>query len=135
MAARRRSRTFTEVELEFMNIVWELGEATSEQVRSALRDKGTELTDGSVRKVLSILEAKGHIERHREGRGFIYSAIVHRTDANRSMVMDLLGRAFDGSALLLVASLLDSRNISSDDMEKIEKLIAEHKKKNLIQPV
>ena len=41
------------------------------------------------------------------------------------MVVDLLRRAFDGSATLMVATLLDSRNVSQRDLEEIKRLIME----------
>ena len=53
--ARRKTRTLTEVELEFMQVVWQLGECGTEDVRGVLRAQGRDLSDGSVRKVLSIL--------------------------------------------------------------------------------
>ena len=53
---RRKSRTLTEVELEFMDVVWDEGEVTTDAVQNALRSRGRPLSDGSVRKVLSILE-------------------------------------------------------------------------------
>jgi hypothetical protein len=54
--ARRKTRTLTEVELEFMQAVWAADrEVTTEDVLDALRRQGRELAGGSVRKVLSIL--------------------------------------------------------------------------------
>ncbi len=66
--ARRKSRTLTEVELEFMLVVWEAGEVTTEDVLAALRRQGRHLSDGSVRKVLGILLAKGYLSRKPVGR-------------------------------------------------------------------
>ena len=42
--------------------------------------------------------------------------------------MDLLKRAFDGSASLLVASLLDVREVRKADIEEIRRLVAEHER-------
>ena len=42
------------------------------------------------------------------------------------MVMDLLDRAFGGSAALMVASLLDSRAVRKKDIQEIKRLIAKH---------
>ena len=123
--ARRKSRTLTEVELEFMKVVWEKGEVTTEDVLDALRSQGRELADGSVRKVLSILVAKGYVTRRRTGRAFLYRAKVQEGEANRSMLRDLLRRAFGGSAALMVAALLDTRAVRQEDIEEIKRLIAE----------
>ena len=124
--ARRKTRVLTEVELEFMQVIWAAGsEVTTEDVQQALRDGGRELSDGSVRKVLSILMDKGYLSRRQEGRGFLYRAQVPADKANRSMVVDLLRRAFGGSAALMVAALLDSRAISDSDIREIRRLIDE----------
>ena len=125
---RRKSRTPTEVELEFMQIVWELGEVTTEDVLQALRRQGRNLSDGSVRKILSILVAKGYLSRRPEGRGFLYHPAVPKERANRNLVADLLTRAFGGSAALMVAALLDSRKLRKRELQKIKQLIAEQEK-------
>jgi len=125
---RRKSPTFTEVELEFMRVIWPAGEVTTEDVRAALRDLGRDLSDGSVRKVLSILIRKGHLTRRPEGRGFLYKPAVGQGQANRKMVQDLITRAFGGSAALMVAALFDGKAISERDFEDIKRLVAEHEK-------
>jgi len=121
---RRKSRTLTEVELEFMQVIWELGEVTTEDVLGRLRSRGRELSDGSVRKILSILVAKGYLSRRPEGRCFRYKAEVGEGRANRSMVMDIVNRAFGGSAALMVAALLDSPKVGEKELAKIKDLIA-----------
>jgi len=122
--ARRRSNTLTEVELEFMRVVWAQGEVGTDDVDHALREKGRDLADGSIRKILSILRKKGYVTRRRKGRGFLYRARVAEGQAGRGMVSDLLGRMFGGSASLLVASLLDSKSITRDELAEIKQLIA-----------
>ena len=126
---RRKSKTLTEVELEFMQVIWASGgEVTTEDVLEALSRQGRPLADGSVRKFLSILVAKGYVLRRRQGRGFLYRAKVPKDKASRNMVVDLLKRAFGGSAALMVAALLDSSEFCPDDISKIKKLIADHEK-------
>ena len=124
--ARHKSRTMTDVELEFMKVLWEEGELSTEQVQKALRGQGRLLADGSIRKVLSILVAKGYAARRAEGRGFLYRATAPIEQAQRSMLLDLAGRAFGGSAALMVAALLDTRSVRKGEIEQIKKLIARH---------
>ncbi len=122
---RRKSRTLTEVELEFMQVVWDLGEATTEDVLRALQKQGRDLADGSVRKVLGILVTKGYLSRRPDGRGFRYKPEVPRDRANKKLLADLMGRAFQGSAALMVAALLDSKNVTKRELAEIRRLIAE----------
>ena len=74
--ARRKSTTLTEVELEFMQEIWAQGEVSTDDIQKALSEKGRDLTDGSIRKILSILLHKGYLDRRRDGRGFLYCARV-----------------------------------------------------------
>ena len=124
--ARRTSTTFTEVELEFMHVIWNQKEVSTENIQNALREKGHELSDGSIRKILSILMRKGHLKRRRVGRGFLYRAKEQKDQAHKNIVQDILRRAFEGSATLMVAALLDSKDVNKNDIEEIKRLIQNH---------
>ena len=126
--ARRKSSTFTEVELEFMNIIWEHGEVSTEDIQKSLEENDRYLTDGSIRKILSILMTKGHLERRKMGRRFYYKAKVEETLAHKNIIQDILKRAFAGSAPLMVAALLGSRGVKKGDIEEIKRLIAEYER-------
>ena len=126
--ARRRSTTLTEVELEFMQVIWSADEITSEAVQDALRRQGRDLTGGTVRKMIGILFEKGYLSRRRQGQGFLYRAKVDEKQATRTMVTDLLTRAFGGRASLMVAAMLDSRAVRDGDVAEIKRLIARHEK-------
>ncbi len=125
---RRKSPTFTEVELEFMQVIWAAGEVSTDHVQEVLNERGRNLSDGSIRKVLSILIEKGHLTRRREGRAFLYKPKVREGQAHRKMVQDLVKRAFGGSAGLMVAALFDSKALNDRDMKEIKRLIAKHEK-------
>lgn len=126
--ARRKSRTLTEVELEFMQVIWNAAEVTTESVLEALGSQGRNLSDGSVRKMLSILQRKGYLSRRRLGRAFLYKAIVNEREATKKMVTDLLKRAFDGKAALMVATLLENRALCQKEIDEIKRLIASREK-------
>ncbi len=125
---RRKSSTFTEVELEFMQVIWAAGEVSTDHVLEVLKGRGRHLSDGSIRKVLSILVKKGHLTRRREGRAFLYKPKIREGQANRKMVQDLVKRAFGGSTALMVAALFDSNPLNEHDLKEIKRLIAKHEK-------
>lgn len=123
---RRKSRTLTEVELEFMRVLWDEGEATPQDVRRSLEEQGRQLSGGSIRKMLCILVEKGYAARRKDGRAYLYRPTVPERRAHRNMVRDLLRRAFDGSASLMVAALLDTRAVDREELDEIRRVIAEH---------
>ncbi|MFC1538201.1 BlaI/MecI/CopY family transcriptional regulator [Candidatus Latescibacterota bacterium] len=126
--AGRKSRTFTEVELELMQLIWEFDELTTIQIQDILKGRGRYLADGSIRKMLSILMTKGHVKRRKVGRGHIYSAIVQKEKANSSIIHDIIDRVFSGSVPGMVASLLKTQDVSKEDIKEIKKLIAKSEK-------
>ena len=122
--ARRGSRTLTEVELAFMHVIWPRGDVGTETVRRALRQRGRDLADGSVRKFLSILVRKGYLSRKQAGRGFIYSVKVSEGKAKGRMLLDLLKRGFGGSPTRMFVALLESGVVRRRDLSTIKQLIA-----------
>ena len=125
--ARRKTRTFTEVELEFMQVLWSTGEATPEDIQAELAEIGHPLTGGSIRNVLAIMTEKGYISRRKNGKTYLYKAKVREEQGKKSVVQDILSRVFAGSESMLVAALLKNRDINRKEIEEIERLIADHK--------
>ncbi|MCX7045946.1 MAG: BlaI/MecI/CopY family transcriptional regulator [Candidatus Sumerlaeota bacterium] len=121
--ARRKSKTLTELELEIMRIVWKQGETSVEDVRLALDEAGAPLALPSIRTMFAILQEKGYLTRRAEGRHHLYRASVSEHEAQRNILKDVIERAFDGSALGLVAALIDARFVSKKDAAKARQLI------------
>ena len=126
--ARRKSRTLTELELEIMQVVWREGEVAVEALREALAASGSSLALPSVRTMLGILQEKGYVERRREGRGHRYKALIPADQAERSILDDVIGRVFDGSASNLVAALVSQGMVGKDDLAAARKLIAKQRR-------
>ena len=125
--ARRKTRTFTEVELEFMQVLWNVVEATPEDIQAELSGIGHPLTGGSIRNVLAIMTEKGYISRRKNGKTYLYKAKVQEEQGKKSVVQDILSRVFAGSESMLVAALLKNRDINRKEIEEIERIIADHK--------
>lgn len=121
--ARRKTRTLTELELEIMQIVWKYEEVAVEDIRQALKKEGKPLALPSIRTMLGILQDKGYVARRAEGRRHLYRARVPQEKAQESILKDVVERAFDGSALDLVAALIDTRLVSRKDINEVRRLI------------
>lgn len=126
--ARRKSRTLTELELEIMQVLWSREEATVEDLVSTFERAGKRLADSSFRTMLGILRAKGYVSRRRAGRGYVYRAVVPPQQAHRSILRDIIGRVFDGSAANLVAALVSEGMVDERELAEAKRLIAEREK-------
>jgi BlaI family transcriptional regulator, penicillinase repressor len=125
--ARWKSRTLTEGELDFMRALWELGEASPDEIQAALGRHDRFLTGGTIRNVLAVMMEKGYVSRRKQGKAHLYRAAVDEGKALKSMAQDLLATAFGGSESLLVASILKDREVHPEELEKISRLIERQK--------
>lgn len=123
--ARKKSPNLTEAELRLMDVVWEKGEATVSEVAEALpRDLG--LAYNTVLTTMRILEEKGFLRhtKSKEGRAFLYRAVVGRDEASRTALRYLVSRFFRNSPELLVLNLLEDEELSRKELGRIRALLA-----------
>ena len=115
----------TDGELAILRVLWSLGPCTVRQAFEVLnRDRETGYT--TVLKMLQIMTEKGLVTREEEGRGHVYQAALGESQTQKHLVTDLLDKAFQGSALKLVMSALQSKKASKAELAAIRKLLDEH---------
>lgn len=119
----------SELQLAFVQALWELGEGSVGQVQEALERQGRSLAPTTVATVLRRLEAQGWVAHREQGRAFIYKATVsHRRAAGR-MLTNLTQSLFGGDLPAMVSHLLESHKVDRREIEEIRKLISEKEKK------
>lgn len=119
---RKKSTSLTDAELRLMEVVWERGRVTVADVVDNL-PKDVSLAYSTVLTTLRILETKGYIKHEKDGRAFIYRAVVKREQARANALTHLLRRFFDDSPELLMLNLLDAKKISVEELSKLRKKI------------
>jgi len=114
----------TDVELEIMQVLWDLERGTVRDVYEILRER-RQVAYTTVMTMMSILEEKGHLKRHKEGRAFLYAPARPRQKVIASMVDEFVGRVFGGSARPLVLGLAKDKKLSAEDLREIERILEE----------
>jgi len=115
-------------ELEILKVLWEHGPSTVRVVYRHLLDQqpaGEDLAYNTVQTLLRIMETKVLVAHAQEGRAFVYSALYSR-DQSAARFLD---RVFDGAASQLVASLLQAERIPPEELERMQTLIADARRK------
>jgi BlaI family penicillinase repressor len=74
------------------------------------------------------MEARGLLEHRLAERSFVYRAAVEAEAVSRGMADHLLERLFEGSLADMVRHLLSNREVSREELSKLEQLIAERKR-------
>lgn len=105
-----------------MDVVYRLGEAAVGEVREGMPEAPGY---SAVRALMNVLVEKGHLERRRQGRKFIYRPTLARGRARRSAMKGLVDTFFAGSVESAVAALLDlrSRNLDEEELDRIARKI------------
>lgn len=129
---RPASKHPTELELEILNALWDLGPRTIKQLQEALAPK-RELAYTTIVTMLTIMVSKGFVAKKPAGSGHLYEAAIARGEAAGGMLRDLINRAYGGSTLAVVQQLLNASEIDSSELEQIRKLI-NRKAKEQSQP-
>ena len=109
-----------ELELEVMQIVWDAGEITAEQVRERLSRKPKEST---VRTILKRLESKGYVTHTVEGRTFIFTAAEARQEVAARAVKRIVAWFCKGSVEEVLVGMADARMLDAKTLKTLAKRI------------
>jgi predicted transcriptional regulator len=129
--ARPKHEHPTPGELEVLRILWHKSPLSVREVMEVLHHRRPRAYT-SVMSLLNVMTDKGLVTRKADGRAYFYSAKIARKRTMSRMVADLLGRAFEGSADLMVAHLLEEAQPTREELAAIRQVIAEyeHQQKN-----
>lgn len=114
-------------ERQIMDVLYARGEATVNQIAEALPDPPTVM---AVRRMMHILEEKGHLRRREQGREVVYAPKESKDKAGRSAFKRVLETFFGGSlADALSAHLLSRKErVSSEERARLVELIEKVRK-------
>jgi BlaI family transcriptional regulator, penicillinase repressor len=118
----KAKQALTPLELEIMQVLWEIGPSTVHDVRPKLK---AALAYTTVQTMLNVLLRKGKVHRVQEGRAFRYRAAVNRKRATGSAVEDLVRRMFGGSPEALLMTMVESRQIGKKELERLSEMVAD----------
>jgi BlaI family transcriptional regulator, penicillinase repressor len=121
----------TSAELEILDVLWERQPSTVREVYEVLNARRPTVYT-TVLKLLQIMHEKGLVERDDSAKAHVYRAKQSQGETQKTLVSDLLERAFRGSALKLVQHVLETKPASAEELAEIRQLIneAENKGKN-----
>src|SRR4051812_13070112 len=119
----------TSRELEALKVLWSRGKATVREIYQELRPRDGELAYTTVLSLLQTMEQKGLVGHESAGKAYAYYARVRRDGVFRKLAGGFLDQVFDGAMGEYVARALQSRRPSVAELEELEALIAQAKKR------
>ena len=117
----RASGVLTPLELQIMQVLWDAGPSPVAAVQEKL---GSELAYTTVQTMLNVLLRKKKVRRTQVGRAFAYEAAVSREGAVGAALKDLVSRMFGGSGEAMLMALIDTRQVTPEQIARASRLVA-----------
>lgn len=116
----------TRGEMRILNALWDLGQATVEQVIKH-PSFATPPNYKTTQTLLRIMEEKGLARHSNRGRVFIFSACVTREQVARLSVQNLLEQTFAGSVTDMMVGVIETGSVKEAELEELEALIRNYR--------
>jgi BlaI family penicillinase repressor len=113
-----------ELERSVLQLLWQHGTLSAEQVREELDRQDRPLKDSTVRTVLRRLEEKGYLTHILENRTFLYSPAEPAPMVAGRAVKRILEWFCDGSVEQLLVGMVDSSVLDSKELKRLAERIA-----------
>jgi len=121
------SHTLSDGEWAIISAVWENEPCAAPTVQEALQ-KQRGWSYSTVKTMMDRMVRKGLLRTERIRNLILYRSAVTRRQAQRSEVMRTVKRAFDGALTPMMQFMLDSDDLSPDDLDELERMIRNRKK-------
>ena len=123
--ARKPSPTLTDGELRLMRVLWGQGPSTVSEILETIAGASPPAYN-TVQTMMRILERKGFVSHRKEGRAFVFRALINQAHARQNVIRHVLDRFFDNSPRTLVLSLLEHERVPPGEIRQLRELIQRH---------
>ena len=117
MEKDNQTKSLTKVELHLMNILWDKGEATVQQVHDVLDDPKPAYT--TTLTMMQVLTRKGIVQPQKVGKANVYKPLLSRDEYINSFVKEAKANVFGGSMRNLFSFFVRGEHISKEELREI----------------
>ena len=118
----KKHRTVSPAEMEILRLVWQLQEATVQQICQKLPVK-RKIAYKTVLTLLTRLEGKGYVTHEKCGQAYVFSPAVKREEVIKRSVLDFMDKLFGGDPKPLLQFLIEDGHIDTEDIERMKDLL------------
>ena len=119
----------TEAEWTIIKAVWENEPCAAPAIQEKLFKK-TEWTYSTVRTVMDRMVAKGLLTAEKVRNLTLYRSAITRAQAQRGELLYALKHAFNGALTPMVQCLLETNDLSREELDGLKQVIAEYEHGN-----
>ncbi|MEO1023144.1 MAG: BlaI/MecI/CopY family transcriptional regulator [Bacteroidota bacterium] len=109
-------------ELEIMNHMWELEEATVSQIHKRILEK-REVAYTTIMTVMKNLTDKKVLKYRKEGAKYVYTPVKMPDQLKERLASDIINAVFKGSASALIQTLAKQEKLSDQEKKEIRDIL------------
>ncbi len=121
--------TVSEAELAVLQVLWDRGRLTTRQLTAELYPTQSASDFATVQKLVQRLEAKRLVARDRSSFAHTIGSTIDRNTFAARRLAETARKLAHGSLKPLLAHLVESDELSPDELEEIRKLLNKHRRK------
>ena len=112
----------TEVEMQILRILWDLGPSPVREIHKRLEAaKGTNYS--TTVKMLAVMLQKGLLKRDEDAQPHVYRPAISRAKTGKRMLDDLIEKVYNGSAMSLVLQALSSGEATKKELDEVRRML------------
>lgn len=116
----------SDAEWQVMKIIWMQGEQTSTDLIKVL-EKRFSWSKSTIQTLLARLVEKECLTREKQGKSFVYSALLSQEDSKKLLVQDIKDKLCSRRMKQLLADLIKECDFTLADLEGLEEVISKKK--------
>jgi len=105
-----------------MKVLWKESPLGSSDVINELKGT-TDWKPKTIKTLLSRLVTKKALSYEVESRGYSYYPLVSENECAKEEARSFLGRVYNGSLNLLVKNFIENKELSTEEIEELKKLL------------
>jgi BlaI family penicillinase repressor len=115
-------------EWEVMKVIWPKPPCSAADVVAALAPS-RDWSVGTIKTLLNRLHSKGALRFEKAGRSYLYYPTIAEDSLRAAETESFVDRVFDGALSPMVAHFARSRRLSDRDLDELERILKEGRRK------
>jgi BlaI family transcriptional regulator, penicillinase repressor len=115
----------SETEWAVMKILWSKGPCSAGEIIHSLSQADASWHPKTIKTFLNRLVRKGALGFSKEGRAYLYRAVVTQKECIEAASTSFLDRVFGGSLKPMLAHFVENKKLSEQDIEELKRLLEE----------
>lgn len=118
-----------ELQTQLLSLLWDQGPSTVRELMDKLPD-GKPRAYTTLLTTMQVMDRQGLVGRTREGNKDRWHALVSREEVSRPFLKDLLTNLFKGRPSAAIESLVNTEELSNEELDEIERIIRAKREAN-----